>query len=145
MLRPRPKLTPKPLIRELKLKMPFLTALEKAEIRDHLRWDNASVQSHYVQTVLNPRLNEDMAEENLVQVRKHLTACNTHYAALAGAYQDFGLDEAKGIKFSQNTEGRTGRMYAIFQDKLAISLNLRINSGDAQAGCSSSGRIILDD
>lgn len=125
--------------------MPFLTLTEAAEIRDHLRWDNASVQSHYVQTVLNPRLQEDFPAEHLVMVRKHLAACNAHYEQLAGLSQDFGLTEVKGVKFSEKAEARTGGMYAFFQEKLAISLNLKINPGDAVGGCVSSGRIILDD
>jgi hypothetical protein len=124
--------------------MPFLTATEQAEIRDHLNWDSASVQSHYVQTVLNPRLAEDMDAEKLVVVRKHLAACNSHYTQLAEVSQDFGLDEVKGVKFSQNGELRIGGMYAFFQGKLASSLNLKVNTESTTTG-SSSGRIILDD
>lgn len=123
--------------------MAFLTATEQAEIRDHLGWDNASVQSHYVNTVLNPRLNEDMDEAKLVVVRKHLTRLNNLYDQMDAAPSKFGLDEAKGIKFSQATEGRLGGMYYFWQAKLASSLNLKINSEPVETH-DYGGRKILD-
>ena len=123
--------------------MPFLTTTEKAEVRDHLGWDNASIHSHYVNTVLNPSLDEDMDEAKLVVVRGHLGRLNGIYAQLAAAPEDFGIDEVKGIKFSRALEGRLGGMYAFWQSKLAQNLNLKINAEPiATTGCS--GRIILD-
>ena len=123
--------------------MPFLTATEKVEITDHLDWDNASVQSHYVNTVLNPRLDEDFSAEKLVVIRKHLTRLNKLYDQIEEAPEDFGLDEVKGVKFSRHVEGRLGDVYAFWQSKLATSLNLKINTEPTETSSGCGGRIIL--
>lgn len=124
--------------------MPFLTDTEKVQITDHLGWDNAEIQSQYVNTVLNPRLEADFSAAKLELVREHLGRLNKTYGQLDEAAEDFGLDEAGGVKFSRVAEGRLGGMYAFWQGKLAKALNLKINTEQTETSGISSGRIILD-
>lgn len=111
-----------------------LTETEMAQIKDHGNWGGGEVPAAYVQVYVDPTLQHLANEAHLAVIREHLAELNSIYAQLKAAKEDFGLDEAKGIKFSRANEGRLWGMYKFWREKLYQQLDLNINTEPRGSG-----------
>lgn len=104
-----------------------LTLEEQAQIRDHLGWSNAQIQSDYVTVWVNSAMETLTEEAKLSIVRGHLDKLNTIQNQIIEATGNFELDKVGNIEFSSKVELRLWSLHFVFVTKLAIALNIELN------------------